>query len=150
MNNGQRARSRTSTLADFPVQTLETLRYADTDRQGHINNAVFATLVEAGRVSFLYDPTRPLAPPRTQFVIAELTIKFLSELNWPGQVHVGTGVANIGNSSFALDQAIFSGDTCAARATSIIVLIDEATRKSTPLPGHTRTELERLHKAVAE
>ena len=97
-------------LAHYPVHTLEKLRYADTDRQGHVNNAVFGTLVEAGRVTFLYDPKRPLTPPGTQFVIAELTIRFLSELNWPGEVTVGTGVARIGNGSFVLDQVIDKGD----------------------------------------
>jgi acyl-CoA thioester hydrolase len=28
----------------------DVLRYADTDRQGHVNNAVFATFLESGRV----------------------------------------------------------------------------------------------------
>ncbi len=68
-------------ISAYPVKTIEKLRYADTDRQGHINNAVFATLVEAGRVTFLYDPERPLTVAGTQFVIAELNLKFLSELN---------------------------------------------------------------------
>ena len=128
-------------LAHYPVHTLEKLRYADTDRQGHVNNAVFATLVEAGRVTFLYDPKRPLTPPGTQFVIAELTIRFLSELNWPGEVTVGTGVARIGNGSFVLEQAIVNGDYCAATARSVIVLMDEQTRRSTPLPQASRDVL---------
>lgn len=32
----------TMTLADFPLQTFDKVRYADTDRQGHVNNAAFA------------------------------------------------------------------------------------------------------------
>lgn len=32
----------TMTLADFPLQTFDKVRYADTDRQGHVNNAGFA------------------------------------------------------------------------------------------------------------
>ncbi len=38
------------TLDAFPLRTHEKLRYADTDRQGHINNAVFATLLETGLI----------------------------------------------------------------------------------------------------
>lgn len=131
-------------LTAYPVQTTEKLRYADTDRQGHINNAVFATLVEAGRVTFLYDADKPLAPDGTQFVIAELNITFLKELNWPGEVQVGTGVSRIGNSSFTLAQAIFTGSQCAARAESIIVLMDDKTRRSTPLPEATLAILKTL------
>lgn len=121
-------------LPNYPTHIVEKLRYADTDRQGHINNAIFATLFESGRVAFLYDPLRPLAPAGAQFVIAKLSISFLQELNWPGDVSVGTGIAHIGRSSFHLTQGVFSGAECAATAESIIVLMDEATRKSTPLP----------------
>ena len=40
-------------LSDFPFHTREKLRYGDTDRQGHVNNAVFATFFETGRVDML-------------------------------------------------------------------------------------------------
>jgi len=57
-------------LADYPRHAHDKLRYADTDRQGHVNNAVFATFFETGRVEFLYDPTAPLHAPDGAFVIA--------------------------------------------------------------------------------
>jgi acyl-CoA thioester hydrolase len=120
-------------LAGYPLQIREQLRYADTDRQGHINNAVFATFCESGRVAFLYDPACPLAAKGSQFVIAELTIRFLGELNWPGEAVIGTGVSRIGRSSLTLVQGIFAGDECKATAESVIVLIDEETRRPTPL-----------------
>lgn len=131
-------------LDDYPVQINEKLRYADTDRQGHINNAVFATLFESGRVPFLYDPDRPFTPNGTQFVIAELKISFLGELNWPANVQVGTGVSRLGNSSFNLAQGIFCQDKCAATGESVIVLIDDNTRRATKLPDETRKRLEAL------
>jgi len=49
-------------LDAYPFRTTAEIRYADTDRQGHVNNAVFATFSEIGRVAFLYDPAHPLAP----------------------------------------------------------------------------------------
>jgi hypothetical protein len=39
-------------LTDYAFQAYDKLRYGDTDRQGHINNAVFTTLLETGRVEF--------------------------------------------------------------------------------------------------
>lgn len=137
------------TLTDYPAQITEKLRYADTDRQGHINNAVFATLFESGRVSFLYDPACPLAPIGSQFVIAKLSISFLDELNWPGDVSIGTGVERLGNSSFNLIQGVFYNNRCVATADSVMVLMNEVTRKSTALQDATRDALESLIAVVA-
>jgi acyl-CoA thioester hydrolase len=33
------------TLPDFSLQAFDKLRYADTDRQGHVNNANFFTFL---------------------------------------------------------------------------------------------------------
>lgn len=125
----------------FRAWTTEKLRYCDTDRQGHINNSVFAQLCEAGRVAFLYDPDSPVAPPGTAFVIARLVLDYRKELNWPGTVDVGTAVSAIGNSSFRLVQGLFGGEGCAATSEAVIVLMDEATRRSTPLPADLRDRL---------
>lgn len=134
--------------AVFPVWTTEKLRYCDTDRQGHINNSVFSEMCEAGRVAFLYDPAAPAAVPGTAFVIARLVLDFRGELNWPGTVDVGTVVLSVGKSSFRLGQGVFDGDRCAATAENIIVLMDEATRRSTPLPPELRARLESLSLSV--
>lgn len=120
-------------LDQFPLQTYEKLRYADTDRQGHVNNAVFATMLETGRVEVLYDPARPLASPACAFVIASLTINFHAEVNWPGRVAIGTRVATIGRSSLTLEQALFQDERCVATASTVIVQMDETTRRSHPL-----------------
>ncbi|UCF22768.1 MAG: acyl-CoA thioesterase, partial [Ralstonia sp.] len=64
----------TLSLDDFPMQTADKLRYGDTDRQGHVNNAVFATFLESGRVELIYNADDPLAAPGAQFVIAQLVL----------------------------------------------------------------------------
>ena len=67
-------------------------------------------------------------------VLARIEIDFLKELRWPGTVEIGTGIAEIGRSSYVFSQAIFNEGACAARARSTMVLIDRATRKARPLP----------------
>jgi len=37
----------------------------------HVNNAVFASMLETGRVELLYNPDRPLADPEGSFVIVD-------------------------------------------------------------------------------
>ena len=50
-------------LEDFPSRTYDKVRYADTDRQGHVNNAAFATFCETGRVSVSLQSGPPAASP---------------------------------------------------------------------------------------
>jgi acyl-CoA thioester hydrolase len=122
---------------DFPHRTVETIRFGDLDRQNHINNAVFATYFESGRVIILYGEEYGLIVPGASFVLARLVIDFLGEMHWPGDVEIGTGIARVGNSSLRLDQALFVKGACVATAESTLVLIDKATRKPKPFtPEH--------------
>jgi len=116
----------TPSLSDYPLHSTDKLRYGDTDRQGHVNNAVFATYLETGRVEMLFSPDNPLAAPGCEFVIAQLVLDFRSEILWPGSVQIGTRVASVGRSSVKLEQAIFQNGRCAATSQSVIVQIDVA------------------------
>lgn len=109
------------------------LRYGDTDRQGHINNAVYCTLFESGRCEFLYENGQFISGPGRAFVIVKLSLDYLSEMNYPGACEIGSKVLSLGKSSMVVGQAIFKDGVCASTAESVIVLTDETTRKSTPL-----------------
>ncbi len=136
-------------LQDYPKHTSAQIRYFDLDRQGHVNNSVFATFSEIARVDLFYDPENPLAPEGTSFVVARLLIDFHEELFWPGDVEIGTGVLRIGRSSFTLLQGMFSNDRLVATAEAVIVMVDGHTRRSTPLPPQTRDILQGLQLADA-
>ena len=77
------------TPGHYPVLTTDTIRYGDTDCQGHVNNAVFSTFIETGRSEILYRQQPPVYPEGTQFVIARLEIDYLREILWPGEVVCG-------------------------------------------------------------
>jgi len=134
-------RSELTKIALYRNWHKDVVRYADTDRQGHVNNAIFATFFESGRVSILYNPDKPLAPPGASFVIARLVLVFVAEIRWPNEVNIGTTVLSLGRSSVTLGQGLFIEERCVAAAETVIVLMDEATRKSRPLPDDAREEL---------
>jgi acyl-CoA thioester hydrolase len=122
---------------DFPHRTIETIRFGDLDRQNHVNNAVFATHFESGRVIILYGEGYGLIVPDASFVLAHLSIDFLGEMYWPGIVEIGTAIARVGNSSIGLDQALFVDGVCVATGENTLVLVDKATRKPRPFsPDH--------------
>jgi acyl-CoA thioester hydrolase len=70
-------------------------------------------------------------------------IDYLGELNWPGDVEIATRIAEVGRSSLTLDQALFVGETCVANGRTILVLIDEKTRRPQPLPAELAARIRR-------
>ncbi|MBN8587593.1 MAG: acyl-CoA thioesterase [Rhodothermia bacterium] len=130
-------------LQDFPLKTFDKIRYNDTDRQGHVNNAVFASFLETGRVEVLYSSSNPILLQGTSFVIASLKLNFRREINWPGRVEIGTGVTKIGNSSIVLFQALFQSDQCVADAETVIVQVSNAVGSSLPLGLAARDTLKK-------
>ncbi len=130
--------------AGFPFWTEEKLRIADTDLNGHINNGAYGALFEAGRGELL---TEIAGAPQERLVaiaLARVEIDYLAELHYPGRVRIGTAVARIGGSSFALRQGLFAGETCHAAALSVMVVLDRATRRAAPIPPVLRAALERI------
>jgi len=128
-------------LADFSVITSEKLRFADTDRNGHITNTVFAVCCQNARMELLCDPKRVPIPSSTQFVIARLVLEFRAEMHWPGTVEIGTRVERVGRSSATLAQALFVDEACVATSESVVALMNTITRRSMQLPNETAEAL---------
>ncbi len=124
--------------ADFPLTTTDKLRYSDTDRQGHINNAVFATFFETGRVEIISQIERHAEVTDREFVLARITIDYLQEVHWPGTVTIGSRISRVGTSSLTVEQVIVVDETVCARAESVMVQIRTSTRRSEPFDDATR------------
>ena len=123
----------TPRLEDFPYRLTDNVRFADLDPNEHVNNAVYAMYFETGRVTLMKDQGYGLMPPGLAWIMVRLDIHFRAELRWPGTIEMGLGVAKFGRTSVTFDQVVFSAGTCVASAQSVSVLIDDNTRKPTPL-----------------
>jgi len=121
--------SRALCLEEFALHSFDKLRYGDTDRQGHVNNAVFATLLETGRVELFHQGPTLLMDTGCSLVIAHLSVDYLRELHWPGRVDIGTRVLSIGRSSLRLEQALFQDKRPVARAETVVVQVSNETRR---------------------
>jgi acyl-CoA thioester hydrolase len=117
------------------------VRFGDLDRQGHVNNACFATFCESGRVAVLDGVIRPFLVTGDMFALATITIDFLREIYYPGEVEIGTHIARLGNSSLTFGQGLFNKGACAATAVATVVLLDPVTRRSKPFPAEVREHL---------
>jgi acyl-CoA thioester hydrolase len=132
----------TPCLEDFPYRLTDNVRFADLDPNGHVNNAVYATYFETGRVTLMKDHARGLVPEGLAWIMVRLDIHFRAELHWPGQIELGLGLAKFGRTSVTFDQVVFAEGRCVASAKAVTVLIDEATRKPTPLTGEIITNFQ--------
>jgi acyl-CoA thioester hydrolase len=75
--------------------------------------------------------------------MVRLDIHFRAELHWPGKIELGLGVVKFGRTSVTFEQAVFSEGKCVASAVAVTVLIDEASRKPTPLTAEIKANYQR-------
>ncbi len=130
----------TPRLEDFPYRLSDNVRFADLDPNQHVNNAVYATYFETGRVTLMKDRSYGLMPEGLGWIMVRIDIHFRAELHWPGEIELGLGVAKFGRTSVSFDQVVFSEGKCIASARAITVLIDEVTRKPVPLTSELKAK----------
>ena len=124
-----------------PYVTLQVLRYCDTDANGHVNNAVYAVMCEAGRAELALR-CGLIAPEEGRgAVIVRLELDFLREMNWPGEIRIETEVTRIGTKSFTLRQRLHQGETLVATALSVLAVMDTTTRRALPIADAWRAAL---------
>ena len=119
----------------------EKLRNADTDQQGHVNNAIMATLLEAARIELLAAAEIEDIRAATQIVVAKQLIVFKKELFFPGIARIGTRCARVGRTSLDFVHTIQAANSEVATAETTCVLLDRTTRKPTAVPERLRTYL---------
>ena len=132
-----------TTMVGAAFATTHRLRFNDTYRRGHVNNAVFAVMLEQGRSELAVAAGLPVESTGEALVIARLELDFLREMAWPGDVLIETEVARLGNKSFTLRQRLVHGGEICARAQTVLVVMDRVTRRAVPLTEDRRASLGR-------
>jgi acyl-CoA thioester hydrolase len=135
--------------AAYRFWTEEKLRNADTDQQGHINNAIHSTLFEAGRIEVLASSALQEVFAVNNIVVVRLLISFKKEMFFPGVATIGTRVSRIGKSSIDFQQAVFGAHGEVAIAEATCVLLDRKTRKPAEVSSAARQFLLGMHDNVS-
>ena len=112
------------------------IRFSDEDRMGHVNNAVYLSWLEACRVDYLYSLFR--ASETLDVVLARITVDYLKETHYPGEVAVGGVLMCLGNRSMTSGYGVFQGDECLVTCEAVNVFFDPRTRSSTAPPPPVR------------
>lgn len=122
--------------------TTHRLRFNDTDRLGHVNNAVFAVMLEQGRSELAVLAGLPVESAGQALVIVRLELDFLREMTWPGDVRIESEVARLGGRSFTVQQRLVHRGELAARAQTVLVILDRPSGRAVPI-APWRASLER-------
>lgn len=128
----------------FQHMRHDILRFADLDRNGHLNNVKFFEFCQESRMSLFRSAGADDGEGGRAWIIATLSINFLGPVLWPGDIETGTAVLNIGNSSLRLGQGIFYSGRCAATAEMTMVRVDLESNKPLPIEQMLRERLKML------
>jgi acyl-CoA thioester hydrolase len=113
--------------------TTHRLRFNDTDRLGHVNNAAFAVMLEQGRSELAVIAGLPVESTGQALVIVRLELDFLQEMSWPGDVRIETEVVRLGGRSLTMQQRLVHGGKLCARAQTVLVIMDREARRAVPI-----------------
>ena len=122
----------------YPLWIRESIRNADTDQFGHVNNTAIASYCEAGRMALFSEQCLQEAVAGLNVVVVKLTIQFEQELFYPGDVRVGTRVTAVGNTSFQVSQGLYGVGGRFATSEATCVMMDRAQHKPIRVPDAVR------------
>jgi len=106
----------------YPHWCTDTVRFSDQDAAGHVNNVALCAYMETARLTFIRDMgMMELSEDGVRGISAGMTVSFLAESHWPGQVELGSGVMRIGQSSITIGAAAFKDGTCIVAAEMTVV-----------------------------
>jgi acyl-CoA thioester hydrolase len=103
-------------MRDSQWITGDTVRWADVDAMGHVNNAVFSTYIEQARIEALGG--------LESFILARVEIDFRDQMRVGEQVEVLTKCSRIGTKSLDLEHEVWANGRLAAEAKSVLVGYD--------------------------
>ncbi|PCR89549.1 acyl-CoA thioesterase [Natrinema ejinorense] len=117
--------------AEFTVDVP--VRFRDLDPMNHVNHAVYASYLEAGRTAYLRD-VAGLAEEEISFVIVSLEISYERPITKGDDPTVALSVTRLGDSSCTMDYEVRVDGDVAATAETTIVHIDPETERPSPIP----------------
>lgn len=127
-------------MAEFDHETTIDVRFRDLDTMGHVNNAVYATYLERGRVQYIEDVIGESLPDISG-VVADLHIDFEEPIEYGQTVTVAVRAGDLGTSSVSLEYEVRADGDLAATAETRVVVVDPDTGDPAPVPDVWRERI---------
>ena len=122
-----------------PVTSLDLqIRFGDTDALGHVNNAVYASYAELGRIDYI----ARVGLPATGFILARLAMDFRRQVKLGERCRITTELARVGNTSMTMRQVMYAEEEVACEYEAVVVWFDYTTNLPVPIPAEYRKLME--------
>ncbi|MGW0044250.1 acyl-CoA thioesterase [Rhodococcus sp. NPDC003348] len=116
------------------------VRWGDSDRNGHVNNVLYAEYAQESRTRFFRDCIIGAGAPLAPMVVRKMAFDYLRPVtDETGPVTIEVSILHVGTSSFGVRQVLRdrNGEVC-VEVEGVMVGFDPETEKSVPLPDRTR------------
>ncbi len=126
-------------MNDSLLKTEIQVRYGDLDTLGHVNNALYLTYFELGRVLYFRKYLPTFDTTDVKFVIARAEIDFKKSITMGDEVILETSLDTVGNTSFTFLHRITNRDGTVIYATGKIVAVSiDENKKPSKVPEELR------------
>ena len=122
------------------------VRFRDLDAMGHVNNAVFFTYFEEGRLALFTSESPEKKFPGFDFILARISCDYLKPVTIDDRLTLQIRVSKIGSKSFAFDYIVLDrgdADVIYATGKSVQVCYDYEKGATVAVPGDLNRLLER-------
>ncbi|MGI9420119.1 MAG: acyl-CoA thioesterase [Geminicoccaceae bacterium] len=119
-----------------------TIRSTDEDPLGHVNNCIYAAWIEVARV-MLIRRYLAVAPDGVDTALVSMTIDFLKETGFPGEVEIGARLLGFGRTSLRSGFGVFRDGHCLATSRCVNVFFDLTERRAVPPTDDMREVMDR-------
>ena len=123
--------------SDFNYFETITLRWADNDSYGHINNAHYYSFFDTAVDGFLmHHAMRSVLAGEYQTLVVASECRYFRQVSSPGTIQVGVRIGRMGRSSIAYEVAVFNdeSDEAAAQGQFVHVCVNRASQRPVPVP----------------
>jgi len=116
--------------------------FSDSDALGHINNTKLPIWFEYARdpIFKIFNPDFNLK--KWPLILARITVDFQEQIYLDSEIEIRTYISKLGNSSFIVTQQAWQNGQCAATGEATMVFFDYELKKSKPITGDIRAELQ--------
>jgi acyl-CoA thioester hydrolase len=123
--------------SDFNYFEMITLRWADNDSYGHINNAHYYSFFDTAVDGFLmHHEMRSVLAGEYQTLVVASECRYFRQVSSPGTIQVGVRIGRMGRSSIAYEVAVFNdeSDEAAAQGQFVHVCVNRASQRPVAVP----------------
>ena len=127
----------------MPIQ----IRFKDTDKMGHVNNANYLTYIESARIKYFDDvlSTNVKWNHSVGVILARVEIDYKLPVFLRDSIFVYTRCSRLGTKSFTLDWAIVrekdKEETIVAQGNAVLVCYDYENERTVALPDQQRERI---------